>query len=216
MGGDRGMAKTEAFEKFSGAYDRWFERNRAIYEAELAAVRRLIPSPAGRGLEVGVGTGKFAAPLGIAIGVEPSGKMAGEAVRLGIHVCKGVAEHLPFPGSRFDLVLMVTTICFVDDILASFREAFRVLKRDGCFIAGFVDKESDLGKQYAERRNTSKFYKDAVFFSAREVAGYLKKAGFSNLTGSQALVPGQPPDVVSDGIGRGAFAAVRGVKQGQP
>jgi ubiquinone/menaquinone biosynthesis C-methylase UbiE len=144
--------------------------------------------------------------------VEPSENMAIKAKGRNICVCKGVAEHLPFPDNLFDLVLMVTTICFVDDLLASFREAFRVLKRGGCIITGFVDKESGLGKKYIERRDTSRFYKDAVFFSAQEVVGYLKEAGFADMTGRQVLIPGRPPDAVLNGFGKGAFAAIRGGK----
>ncbi len=117
----------------------------------------MMPSPEARGLEVGVGSGKFAVPLGIKIGVEPAEKMAVKAEKQGIRVFRDVAEELPFSDSEFDFVLMVTTICFVEDILKSFREAFRVLKPRGCIIVGFVDKESELGKQNLDRRDTSFF-----------------------------------------------------------
>ena len=128
------MPKTEPFEKHSEAYDEWFEKNRDLYEAELEAIRELIPPPEAEGMEVGVGSGKFAAPLGIKIGVEPSEKMAIKARKRGITVYPGIAEDLPFPDGRFDFVLMVTTICFVDDVIKSFVEAFRVLKPGGCII----------------------------------------------------------------------------------
>ncbi len=48
---------------------RWF------IGAELAAVESLWPAT-GQGLEIGVGTGRFAVPLGIKIGVEPARAMA--------------------------------------------------------------------------------------------------------------------------------------------
>ncbi len=208
-----GMPKTEPFEKHSDRYDEWFEKNRDVYHAELEAIRQLIPSPEAKGLEVGVGSGKFAVPLGIKIGVEPSGKMAAKAEKQGIQVFRDVAEDLPFSDSLFDFVLMVTTICFVDDILKSFREAFRVLKPRGSIIVGFVDKESALGKQYDDKRSTSVFYKEAVFFSAREVLAYLTDAGFEELTFKQTLIPGETQDVIEDGFGKGAFVAVKGVKQ---
>ena len=92
---------------------------------------------------MGVGAEKFAAPLGIKIGVEPSEKMALKARMQGIHVFPAVAEALPFASGRFDFIPMVTTICFVDDVLKSFREAFRALKPGGCFIVGFVDKKRE-------------------------------------------------------------------------
>ncbi|MBW1849116.1 MAG: class I SAM-dependent methyltransferase, partial [Deltaproteobacteria bacterium] len=163
------MPKTEPFDKHSDAYDEWFKKNIVLYEAELEAIRQLIPPPGAEGMEVGVGSGKFAAPLGIKIGVEPSEKMAIKAKMLGINVYPGVAEELPFSDGRFDYLLMVTTICFVDDVIKSFKEAFRVLKLSGCIIVGFVDKESELGRKYADKKEESKFYKDAAFFSTQEV-----------------------------------------------
>ncbi len=206
------MPRTAPFEKYSDEYDEWFEKHRDLYEAELEAIRQLLPPPGAEGLEVGVGSGKFAAPLGIKIGVEPSEKMAIKARKQGINVYPGVAEKLPFPDGRFDFVLMVTTICFVDDIVKSFREAFRVLKPNGCIIVGFVDKESELGKQYQNKREKSKFYKEATFFSTQEVLKYLKEAGFRIEKIRQTLIPGQSPKTILDGFGKGAFVVIKGVK----
>jgi ubiquinone/menaquinone biosynthesis C-methylase UbiE len=69
--------------------------------------------------------------------VEPSEKIAIKAEKQGVRVFSNVAEDLPFTDYEFDFVLMVTTICFVDDILKSFMEAFRVLKTCGSIIVGF-------------------------------------------------------------------------------
>jgi SAM-dependent methyltransferase len=208
------MPKTAAFDAHSNAYDDWFETHDRLYQAELDAIRQLIPSHAVEGMEVGVGSGKFAAPLGITIGVEPSEQMAVKARLQGIDVYPGVAEALPFADERFDLVLMVTTICFVDDILKSFDEAHRVLKPGGSIIVGFVDKESDLGREYWDRRAESAFYREATFFSTLEVIGYLKEAGFHISRIKQTLLPGQQPKGVLDGFGRGSFVAIEGLKPG--
>ena len=206
------MPKTEPFDKHSDAYDEWFKKNIVLYEAELEAIRQLIPPPGAEGMEVGVGSGKFAAPLGIKIGVEPSEKMAIKAKMLGINVYPGVAEELPFSDGRFDYLLMVTTICFVDDVIKSFKEAFRVLKPSGCIIVGFVDKESELGRKYADKKEESKFYKDAAFFSTQEVLNYLNKAGFEIAKIRQTLIPGELPETILDDFGRGAFVVIKGMK----
>jgi SAM-dependent methyltransferase len=210
------MPKTEPFERYGDAYDGWFEKNRELYDAEVEAIRQLLPWPGADGVEVGVGSGKFAAPLGIRIGVEPSEKMAIKAKSQGIRVYRGVAEALPFSDGSFDFVLMVTTICFVDDVSKSFREAYRVLKPGGCIIVGFVDKDSDLGREYADKRNTSRFYKEATFFSTHEVLSYLKEAGFGAVTIKQTLLRGQSRTSILDGFGKGAFLVIRGAKQDQP
>lgn len=62
------------FETDADVYDEWFERHDAAYRSELAAVRAALDAlaPCGRGLDIGAGTGRFAAPLGIADGVEPA------------------------------------------------------------------------------------------------------------------------------------------------
>lgn len=53
---------------FEEHYDRWFEEYRYAYLSELEAVKYLIPE--GKGIEVGVDSGRFAEPLGIKLGVE--------------------------------------------------------------------------------------------------------------------------------------------------
>lgn len=70
------MPKIGPFEKHSDEYDEWFIKNYDVYQAELEAIRQLIPFPQAKGLEVGVGSGNFAVPFGIKVGVEPSEQMA--------------------------------------------------------------------------------------------------------------------------------------------
>lgn len=207
------MPKIDAFEKHSDAYDDWFEKNQQAYEAELQAVRQLLPVGDVRGVEIGVGSGKFAVPLGIKVGVEPAGQMAAKAAELGIEVHPGVAEALPFPADQFDFVLMVTTICFVDDLAQSFREARRVLVPGGCILVGFVDMESDLGQTYLQNRHKSKFYKEATFFSTRDVLDYLKIADFGATEIKQTLLPGDTEKTVLDGFGAGAFVVIKATKE---
>jgi ubiquinone/menaquinone biosynthesis C-methylase UbiE len=205
------MPKIEPFESFSKAYDEWFERNPQKYKLELKAVKTFIPQNA-KGLEVGVGSGKFAAPLGIKTGVEPSNKMAQIAESSGINVIKAVAEALPFEDESFDFVLMVTTICFVDDIKKSFKEAHRVLKKDGFIVVGFVDKDSELGNKYQKNRDKSKFYKEATFFSTSEVVDLLKDAGFKSFEIKQTLLPQDEKKDIIDGFGKGSFVVIKGIK----
>jgi SAM-dependent methyltransferase len=207
------MPRIEPFEKFSDAYDRWFDEHAEMYTAELQAVRQAIPTSASASLEVGVGSGKFAGPLGIPVGLEPSGKMAAKAQRQGISVCRGVAEELPFSSEAFDLLLMVTTICFVDDAGSSLREAFRVLKPGGWVVIGFVDRNSDLGRRYVAKRGSSRFYGMATFFSSKEVLDLLGRAGFRVDEIRQTLVPGMAARTVLRGFGRGAFVVVRGASR---
>ena len=208
------MARIESFEKYSKEYDEWFMKNQNIYLSELNAIKSLVPSDK-FGVEIGVGTGRFALPLRIKVGVEPSRKMVEISRKRGIQVYEGVAEQLPFNDKTFDFVLMVTTICFVDDLVKSFKEAYRVLETDGFIIVGFVDKESELGKRYQLKRKKSKFYKDATFYSAKEVLDFLRKTNFENVVIRQTVLPSRTGriDSVEDSYGKGSFVIIKAIKQ---
>jgi ubiquinone/menaquinone biosynthesis C-methylase UbiE len=207
--------KVEPFEHYMVNYEEWFERNTFAYEAELQAVRLLLP-PSGTGLEIGLGTGRFAAPLGIKIGVEPAKAMRKVAQEKGLDVIAGVAEALPFQAEQFDFALMVTTLCFVDDIERAFYEAWRIIKPGGCFINGFVDCDSFLGKIYQRYKDQNVFYKVAHFYSVAEVISFLKKARFRHFTFTQTVFRNldeiTEAESVKQGYGEGAFVVVRGMK----
>ncbi|BCD61309.1 methyltransferase [Nitratiruptor sp. YY08-26] len=171
------MPKEKLFEKNFEYYDRWFDEHDKIYQTELKAIKKILP-PFKKAIEIGVGTGRFAAPLGITLGVEPSHNMAHIAKQRGIEVIEAQAEDLPFADKSFDLVLMVTTICFVDDIDKTLQEAKRILTDDGYLLIAFVDRDSELGKMYEKNKDKSRFYKEATFFSKKEIFKLLKKHGF--------------------------------------
>lgn len=207
------MAKTAPFDAYPERYDAWFDRHEAAYRSELAAVRALLPDE-GEGLEVGVGTGRFAAPLGIQQGVDPSPEMRARARRRGIDVEDGTAEDLPYPDGRFDRVLMTTTLCYLDDLPQAFREIYRVLRPGGAFVVGFVDRDGPLGRRYEQKRDESDFYRNAQFHAADEVAALMRRTGFVELTTRQTLFRDpeamKTPDPVQEGHGEGGFVVLRG------
>lgn len=202
----------DVFERHGDRYEAWFDRHPAAYASELAAVRELWPADAD-GLEIGVGAGHFAAPLGICSAVEPATAMRQRAAARGIAAVDGMAERLPFPDGRFDAALMVTTICFVADPAQSLREMFRVLRPGGCAVVAFVDRASPLGREYEQNREKSVFYQTARFFDTAEVTALLAAAGFAGLEYRQTLFAHpdrmQTPDPVRPGSGEGAFVAIR-------
>ncbi len=204
------MAKAEAFEGFTREYDEWFVVNDSAYVSEMRAIRRLLPE-SGSGLEVGVGTGRFGALLGVGVGVDPSHKMACLSKDRGLKMCEAVAEDLPFPDATFDFVLMVTAICFFDDLERALSEAYRVLMPRGAIIIGFIDRESGLGQQYRLKKERSRFYQNAIFYSAEEVAAYLKRAGFHVFGFMQTLFQSGvlEEEQARNGFGEGGFVVVR-------
>jgi len=210
------MPLIEPFETYHSRYDRWFIQHSEAYLSELMAIKAMLPDD-GYGLEIGVGTGRFAAPLGIAVGLDPSPQMLRYASKRGISIRKGNAEALPFADSTFDYVLIVTTICFVDDERAMLAEAYRVLKPYGCLVIGFIDRESPLGQHYLAQKNENVFYRKARFFSADAVQILLEEAQFTPMEWVQTL--SKPLDKITQiepiksGRGEGAFIVVRAEKQ---
>ena len=204
------MARTEPFERYSAEYEAWFEEHPELYRWELEAIEALLPG--GEGIEIGIGSGRFAHPLGITIGVEPSARMAARAMERGLEVIPGTAEEIPLPDDSYDFALMVTTICFVDDPLQAFREIWRILKPGGFVLVAFVDRETPLGRSYLERKERSRFYAPATFYSAAEILALLRKAGFGECRAVQTLF-GDSLEAMSGGIregtGEGAFVVIR-------
>ena len=209
------MAKIDPFESYAQKYDEWFDKNRFTYESEIHAVKELLPESK-NGIEVGVGSGRFATPFAIKLGVDPSKEMGKIANKKGVNVIEGVAESLPFTDSQFDFVLMVTTICFLEDIETAFNEANRVLKSGGSLIIGFIDVESPLGKFYEKHKTESKFYKYAKFYSIKEVISHMKNANFKDFSFRQTLFKPleelRSIEPVKKGYGEGSFVVVKGVK----
>jgi ubiquinone/menaquinone biosynthesis C-methylase UbiE len=174
------------FEEAAVEYDKWFETHKWVYQSEVEAVRKFIPE-AGEGIEIGVGTGRFSIPFGIKVGVEPAKEMAEIARKKGITVYEAKAEHLPFQDNSFDFALIVTTLCFLEDPFQALKEIKKILKPAGKIVIGMLDEYSPLGMLYEEKRKKNKCYRDARFYSVKQVLDWLEKIGFNNFETVQTI-----------------------------
>ena len=201
------------FDKHYKKYDVWYDKNKFAFLSELEAIKKVLPRD-GRGLEIGVGTGRFAAPLGIGTGVDPSKQVLEIAKKRGVEVRLGYGERLPFKNSSFDYVAIIITLCFVKDHLKVLAETRRVLKKKSKIIIGIIDKDSFLGKFY--QRKKSIFYKQARFFGVKEATRLLRETGFIKLSYYQTLF--KLPDKIDSiekpkrGFSKGGFVVISGEK----
>ena len=161
------MPRVAPFESHHRRYEASFADHEAAYFSELPALRAFVPRE-DRGLEIGVGSGRFATPPGVQVGVDPS--------------------------------------------VAMLAEARRVLRPGGRLVIGFIDRESALGQRYLAHNEESVFYREATFFSAKEVERLLVNGGFSidgwGQTLSRPLPETREIEALRPGHGQCAFVVV--------
>jgi len=174
--------KVRIFHDHVDRYESWFfsEKGRILFENELNALRFLLTGVnIGKALEVGVGTGEFAYNLGIKYGIDPALNALLKAKDRGIICVQGVAENLPFRDNVFDSIFIIVTICYVNDVNKTISEAYRVLKDNGLIIIGFINKDSQWGRLYIEKKKKGHlFYGPAKFYSFEEVKEVLIRNKF--------------------------------------
>ena len=190
-------------------YDAWYDKHRLVFLSQLEAIKKVLPEK-GSGLEIGVGTGRFAHALGIRTGIDPSESMIQVAKRRGIDVCQALGESLPFKDSTFDYAAIIIALCFAQYPLKLLKETNRALKKNGQIIIGIVDKDSFLGNFY--RKKKSPFYKKAHFFTVKNIIDMLRTAGFKGVSCYQTVF--DLPDKIhsvekpQESFGKGGFVVI--------
>jgi SAM-dependent methyltransferase len=143
-----------------------------------------------RVLEVGCGTGNYAAALAEMTsvrcsGLDPSPRMLEAARQKSAAAAwhQGSAESLPFSSGAFDLVYSVDVIHHVQDRRAFFAEAFRVLAKGGYFATA-TDNEQIIG----QRVPLSRYFPETVELELQrypkpgEIPGLLRSSGFQGVS----------------------------------
>ncbi len=203
----------EVYNQYAKEYDQWFDKHANLYQSELLAMKQALPSK-GTGIEIGAGSGRFSAPLQIKFMVEPSENMSAIAKQRGVKIINAVAEKLPIENQSFDFATMVTAVCFLSDIPKAFSEIHRILKPQGNFIIGLIDRNSEIGKKYERQKSANKFYHNAHFHSTEEITELLSDSGFGNNIYWQTLTNAGEDHVEQPqpGFGKGSFVVIKSEK----
>jgi ubiquinone/menaquinone biosynthesis C-methylase UbiE len=143
----------DPFAPIAEAYEAWYETplGAFVIAEEERALLRLLP-PGESLLEVGAGTGYWLRrlPYPRKVGLEPSEAMRrlGQARAPEAVWVAGQGEDLPFAEGSFDLVLLFTTLEFVEDVEKTLCEARRVLRPEGALVVGILEALSPWAALY--------------------------------------------------------------------
>jgi ubiquinone/menaquinone biosynthesis C-methylase UbiE len=204
----------EVFDKEWQKYDEWYDKNPAIFQSELKAISKLIPC--GDGLEIGVGTGRFASYFRLPFGVDPAFSALCLSEKRNISVAQGIGEELPFKDRTFPFVLIVATLCFVKNPTLVLKETHRVLKNGGTLILAILNKSSAWGRFLQHKATRSQFFRNAQLHGSNEIFSFLHKTDFRVVSTVQTLFH-TPPEVLAceepqKGIKKGGFVVFKAVK----
>jgi ubiquinone/menaquinone biosynthesis C-methylase UbiE len=145
--------------------------------------------PGARVADLGCGSGAFTTLLARAgydcVGLDISTKLlaVGRRKYPGIDFVEGDIERLPFAPASFDGVLLSGVVHHFPDPSRCAAEVFRVLRRDGRFLAFDPNRRNPFMWLYRDR--ASPFYSPMGVTEnerpvlAREVAGVFERAGFA-------------------------------------
>ena len=182
------------FDLYAERYDSWFEKNWVVAGNELMVLRQFCIERIS--LEVGVGSGFFASRLGVNFGVDASWSMLRIAKIRGVDVVQALGEMLPFRDKCFRTILIIVTLCFLEDPEKVLQECVRVLKENGKIIVCIIPRDSSWGKHYTELgRKGHVFYSRARLYTVTEVSKLLAKHNFipTKALGTLTFKPNEEP-----------------------
>jgi len=166
------------FEEYAAEYDQWFFDHRDVYLDELKRIREAIGDILSPALEIGVGSGRFAEPLGIRYGTDPSRALGLMAKERGIEVIRSVGEAVPIRPGLFRMVVMITVLCFLKKPEETFREVHRILMHEGKLFVACIEKRGIIAERYLARPDKGRFLSHARFYEHDEVIRMISGTGF--------------------------------------
>ena len=192
-------ASEHAFDSVASLYDSWFDLplGRIVDELEKNLLYRLAEPRLGeQALDVGTGTGHFAADLASrgleVVGLDLSPPMLEVARRQGLsgRWMRGDAAALPLTARAFDLVVSVTAFEFVADPQRAVQELWRVVRPGGRLVVAVLNSWSPWAwARQRESKQQKTPFSHAHFFSPGQFVQLLRHLGPVRWTSSVFIGP---------------------------
>jgi len=176
-----GKEKTQLFDEWPEAYDRWFTTPIGSlvkkYETQLI-LDQLKPKPGEIILDAGCGTGVFTIDILLSgsqvVGLDISLPMLVQAVKklkgLPFQMILADILNLPFPGNSFDKVISVTALEFIEDAKGAVEELFRVTQKGGSIVVATLNSLSPwASRRRAKAEKGHTIFEKAIFRSPDEL-----------------------------------------------
>jgi len=218
--------KTQLFDGWPEAYDRWFTTpiGSLVKEYESQLILDLLEPKQGEIiLDAGCGTGVFTLDILLSgsqvVGLDISLPMlirAGKKLK-GFPFQMVLADmlNLPFPESSFDKVVSVTAVEFIEDAKEAVGELFRVTKKGGNIVVGTLNRLSPwASSRIAKAKEKHTIFEKAIFRSPDElrsltsVEGVVKTAIYFRKEDDQERAVGIEREGQSKNLRTGAFVGV--------
>lgn len=161
-------------------YDRWFDVHEELFKQQLDLIRPFLIPDRERILEIGCGSGRFSAALGIPFGIDLSPPLCRIAYLKGVRVVLGSGEALPFRVRVFSQVFLITVLEFVTDPETVLQEACQSLVPGGSLMVVSLDTERETGRN--KEKAASLFLSHARLFSLSDVCSLLENTGWRIVT----------------------------------
>lgn len=168
------VSKKRYFETHYINYEQWYDDHPKEYGEQIEFLRKILPK--GKGVEIGVGTGRFASALGIEYGVDYVSEMVETSRKKGIKGYLSDAANLPFEDKTFDYSFSIVTMCFLDRPLEALKESRRIARE---VITVILDRDCEYIQNIM--RNPRGFYRYATFYNEKELTEMYREAGFTRV-----------------------------------
>lgn len=187
---------SQVFDQRAGEYDSWYDDS-LLFAIELAALKELETELAPPRLELGVGPGRFAAELGVTVGIDPARGplvLAGQRIA---GVCQGVGEDLPLGRDSVGTIFVLFTLCFTHQPARVLAQVEQCLRPGGHVVLGIIPGNGPWGQALqAKKESCHAFYQYARFYEVAEIEAWLAAAGLEVIERRSSLY--QQPESLAE------------------